>query len=121
MPLEKDAILTPEKRNILIGEVELEIENINKSIQSGQLSSDVLALVRANKDSLQGVLNKLFQKKGVVTPQETNSTIEAIDASKRARLQQDFKKGLKKVVLLASVLIVLGIGYTYFIKSKRAQ
>jgi DNA-binding FrmR family transcriptional regulator len=121
MPLEKDAILTPEKKNILIGEVQLEIDNINKSIQSGQLSSDVVALIRANKDSLQGVLNKLFEKRGVITPQETNATLDAIDASKRARLQQDFKKGLKNVVILASVLIVLGIGYTYFIKSKRAQ
>lgn len=120
MPLEKDAILTPEKKNILIGEVQLEIENINKTIQSGQASSELLKIVRANKDSLQGVLNKLFEKRGVITPQETNATLSAIESSKKDRLQSDFKRGMKRIVILASALLVIGIGYTYFIKSKKA-
>lgn len=119
MPLEKDMILTPEKKNILIGEVQLEIDNINKAIRSGQVSSGVLEVVRANRDSLQGVLNKLFAKKGVITPQETSSALDAIDASKRARLQQDFQKGLKKVVVLVTVLLVLGVGYSLYKKSKQ--
>lgn len=119
MPLEKDMILTPEKKNILIGEVQLEIDNINKAIRSGQVSSGVLEVVRANRDSLQGVLNKLFAKKGVITPQETSSALDAIDASKRARLQQDFQKGLKKVVVLVTVLLALGVGYSLYKKSKQ--
>ena len=35
MALEKDMALTPEKKQLLVGQVELEIENINKAIREG--------------------------------------------------------------------------------------
>jgi hypothetical protein len=118
MPVEKDKALTPEKKDLLIGQVQLEIENINNSIRSGGLGSGVLEVVKTNRDSLQGVLNKLFEKKGVITPEETNKTIEAIDKSKKARLEKDFNQGIKRALIIFSLILVAGVGYSYYIKSK---
>jgi len=121
MALEKDMALTPEKKQLLVGQVELEIENINKAIRDGGLTSGVLEAVKSNRDSLQKVLNKLFEKKGVITPQETNSTLFAIDKSKNERLQTDFKRNMKRVLLFGGLLLALGVGYTLFMRSKNRQ
>lgn len=121
MPIEKDKAITPEKKQLLVGQVELEIENINKAIRDGGLPSGVLEAVKANKLALQGVLNKLFEKRGVITPSETNSTIEAIENSKTARLQSDFKRNIKRIGVFVGLLVVLGIGYSLYMKSKNKQ
>ncbi len=118
MAVEKDRALTPEKKNLLIGQVQLEIENINKAMRSGGLGSGVFEVVKTNRDSLQGVLNKLFEKKGVITPEETNKTIEAIDKSKKDRLEKEFNQGMKKALIFFGLIVAVGIGYTYYIKSR---
>ena len=119
MPVEKDKALTPEKKNLLIGQVQLEIDNINNALKSGGLGSGVMQVVKSNRDSLQGLLNKLFDKKGVITPEETTKTLDAIDKSKRDRLEKDFKVGIKKALIFFGVILVLGVGYSYYIKSRR--
>jgi len=121
MTIEKDKALTPDKKQILIGQVELEIENINKAIRQGGLPSGVLEAVKANRDSLQGVLNRLFEKKGVITPQETNKTIFSLDKSKNDRLQIDFQRNMKRVAIFVGLLLALVIGYTLYTKSKNRQ
>jgi len=63
----------------------------------------------------------LFEKKGVITPQETNSTLFAIDKSKNQRLQTDYKRNMKRVLLFGGLLLALGVGYTLFMRSKNRQ
>ncbi len=121
MAIHKDMALTPEKKKFLIGEVELEIENLNKAVREGGLPSGVLEAVKANRDSLQNILNKLFQKKGIVTPQETSSTISAIEKSKADRMQRDLKRNLNRILVFGGVLLVLWAGYKLYTKSKSSQ
>lgn len=118
MPVEKDKAITPDKKNVLIGQVELEIENLNKAIREGGLSSGVLETVKTNREMLQGILNKLFEKRGVVTPQETNSALNSIENAKKSRLQSDFKRNLKRIAIFGSLALALYVGYKVYTKSK---
>jgi hypothetical protein len=57
----------------------------------------------------------------VITPQETNSTLFALDKSKNERLQTDFNRNIKRVAVFAALLVALGVGYTLFMRSKNRQ
>jgi hypothetical protein len=118
MPVEKDKALTPEKKNLLVGQIELEIENINKAIREGGLDTGVLEAVKANKIKLQNVLNRLFEKRGVITPQETNNALNAIEDAKKSRLQSDLKRNLKRIAVFGSLALALYVGYKVYTKSK---
>ncbi len=118
MAIEKNTALTPEKKSILIGQVELEIENLNKALRDGGLPFGVLEAVKSNRDSLQNMLNRLFEKKGVVTPQETSSTLNALEKSKADRLQSDMKRNVQRILIFGTVLVVLWVGYKMYTKSK---
>jgi hypothetical protein len=118
MPVEKDKAITPDKKQDLIDQVQKQIDDLNKAITQGGLGSGVLEAVKMNRDRLQKILNKLFEKRGVITPKETNSTIQAIENAKSAQLQTDFKKNMKRIGVFLGIAIALGVGYHFYMKSK---
>jgi hypothetical protein len=64
------------------------------------------------------VLNKLFEKRGVVTPNQTNETLDAVEKAKAARLQKDLKRNLKRITIYAALGVALWVGYKLYTKSK---
>jgi hypothetical protein len=59
----------------------------------------------------------LLAKKGIITPNETNGVLDAIDASKKARLQQDYSAGVKNTTIYLGILVAAVAAY-YIIKRK---
>lgn len=118
MPVEKDKALTPEKKQELAKDIQLEIDEINKAIQQGGVTGAVLESVRQNRERLQGIVNKILTKRGVVTPQETNEALDAVEKSKRERLAGGYSLTLRKVAIGVAVLIAAGWVYYYIKKVK---
>jgi hypothetical protein len=110
--------LTPEKKGLLVDEVNKELKSINESLKKGGNNAGKQTSIVSFKDLLQEELNVLFDKKGVITPEETNRTLNAIRESKKARLQSDFFSGLKTYSTVIGVFIAVGIGIYIYTKNK---
>jgi hypothetical protein len=119
MPIEKGQIFTPEKKGALIQEVENEIVKLDETLRKKALGSSALSLVRENRNKLQTLLTLLFEKKGVVTPQETDDILDAIGNAKRSRLETQYYFGMKTSTLYLVAFIGIGLG-VYFYMKKRA-
>lgn len=121
MPITQDMALTPDKKNELARELQLEIDAINQAIKNGGVAGGLLESARQNREKLQALVNKILSKKGVVTPQETNEALDAVEASKRKRLAGGYSLTLRKVAIAAAVIIVAGWAYYYIKKVKSSQ
>ena len=120
MPVQKDMALTPEKKQELAKDLQAEIDAINAAIKSGGLAGGVLEGVRQNRDRLQGVINRILTKRGVVTPEETNAALDGIEKSKRQRLQGGYSLTLRKAAIALAVVVAAGWAYYYFKKVKQS-
>ncbi len=110
--------LTPEKKSILVDEINVELKNINDSLRKGGTTEAKKTAIQSSKDVLQGVLNDLFSRRGVITPEETNKAITAIKDSKKSRLQSDFYSGIKKSTIVLVGFIAVVVGVYYYTKNK---
>jgi hypothetical protein len=114
----KGQTLTPEKKDSLVGLIKSELDNVKLSIDQGKYGDAALGVLKNNQTKLQNLINDLLAKKGVITPDETTSTIDTLAKSKKDRLQQDYVMGLKRGTFY---LLAFGIAAvaTYLIVKKR--
>lgn len=119
MAIEKGQYFTPEKKQELINEVKSEINSLNNELKNNTLTEDGGNVVRSVRDELQKILNGLFEKKGVVTPQETDKILDVLDDSKRKRLQKDFYSGMKKTTIYIIAFSAIIIGGYYYMKTRQ--
>jgi hypothetical protein len=122
MDISPNQALTPNKKQALLDEIQ------NELVLSTQVATDPsqgvvpLSLLDKAKKDLQDLLNKFLERKGIITPSETSDAIDKINASKRARLQQDYILGIKKGTLLLVGVFVLAIGgYIYYKKRSNGK
>lgn len=120
MEIKQDQALTPEKKQILIDQVESEIKLLNQTIKDKNYTGTAYLVLQKTKDALQNTLNKLFQKKGVITPAETNTALDQISAAKKARLQEEYLFGIRKATFYALSIAVLAVGAFVYIKRRKA-
>jgi vacuolar-type H+-ATPase subunit E/Vma4 len=115
--IKKGQILTPEKKDILVNQIQSELSEVADAISSGQYGQAAMDLLRKNTSKLQDVLNNLLSKKGVVTPNETDSTLDILNTSKKERLQGDYVGGIKMgtIYLVGGLLAIVGV---YFLVKK---
>ena len=118
LDVQRGQALTPDKVVTLTDYMQTELVNAKKALGSS-VSSSVKTIVQTTSQALQNTLNLLLSKRGIITPEETNQALDAIDASKRARLQQDFTMGIKNTTLYIGGAVVLVLGY--FIYKKMAK
>ncbi len=119
MAIEKGTILTPEKKGLLIDELKSELSSVTDSLNKGQYGKVVVDVLAKNQQTLQGLLDSLMQKKGVVTPNETNNALDILNTSKKARLQEDYVMGIKSgTFYLVSIVLIVGVGFYIYKKSK---
>ena len=118
MPIELNQILTPDKKSLLVDEINQELNSINQAIKVGGANAGNYTAMQSSKTLLQNILNDLFSKKGVITPDETNKALDTINESKKSRLQSDFYGSITKstIYLVAFVGVAIGI-YFYTKKS----
>lgn len=119
MKVARNQYFTPDKRQELINEVKSEIAQVDSELKNNSIAGVVSEEVQNTRINLQQILNGLFEKKGVVTPQETNKILDVLDTSKRNRLQKDFYKGIKKSTIILIGFAAIAVG-AYFYMKKRA-
>jgi tRNA A37 threonylcarbamoyladenosine dehydratase len=121
MRVDKGMIFTPDKKKMLTDEVEAEIKRLNETIQFKQgLGKSAMEELKNNRQKLQDILNVLFSKKGVVTPQETDDILNLIDTSKRSRLESQYYFGMKKATFYLVLFGAVAVGAYIYLK-KRGQ
>jgi hypothetical protein len=113
----KGQTLTPEKKDSLVGIIKSELDNVKLSIDQGKYGDAAIGVLKNNQTKLQKLINDLLAKKGVITPDETNSTFDVLAQSKKDRLQEDYVMGLKRGTFY---LVAFGIAAvaTYLIVKK---
>ena len=110
--------ITPEKKPLLATEINNELSNINEALKNGGTSAAKKAALISYKDLLQKELNDLFNRRGVITPDETNNTLNKIKESKKARLESDFYGSIKTYSTIIAIFIAAGIGIYLYTKNK---
>lgn len=115
--VKKGQILTPDKKDTLVSQIKAELESVQESINQGKYGEAALGVLQKNQMKLQNLVNGLLAKKGVITPDETDNTIDILAQSKRDRLQSDYTMGLKRGTFY---LLAFGIAAvaTYLIVKK---
>lgn len=109
-------IFTPDKKKLLIDEIQRELGLLNDAIKSRGADKELSDI----KADLEKNLNLLFDKKGIVTPQETDTILDLVASSKRARLQTDFYLGMRKSTFYLVAFLAIGVGI-YFYNKQRAK
>jgi parvulin-like peptidyl-prolyl isomerase len=101
----QDKALTPHKKDQLVNQIQSEIDSLNRILREQGAPAAVLEAAKRNKNSLQGLVNKILAKKGVITPTETNDALEAMAKAKRERLESDFSTTVRRFAIVAGLLI----------------
>lgn len=116
MAIELNQILTPEKKSLLVDEINQELNSINKAIKIGGDKAGNFKAMQSSKTLLQSILNDLFTKKGVITPDETNKALDTINESKKARLQSDFYGSITKSTIYFVAFVGVAIVIYFYTK-----
>jgi hypothetical protein len=117
--IEKGMFFTLDKKKLLTDEVQSELNKLTDDIRNKGLGGDSDNKLQQSKKKLQEIINLLNGKKGVITPQETDDILTAIDESKRLRLESQFYFGLKKSTFYLVIFAAVGVG-TYIYLKKNA-
>ena len=116
MAVQRGSIFTPDKKKLLVDELQREISSLQGAIkQKTGEAADKLKKIDADLNTR---LNNLYEKKGVVTPQETDDILDAIASSKRTRLEADYFLGLKKGTIYLLAFLGIGIGLYWYNKKR---
>jgi hypothetical protein len=110
--------ITPEKKPLLVDEINKELNNINEVLKKGSTGEAKKAAIVSYKNILQNELTALLNRRGVITPDETNNTLNKIKESKKARLQSDFYSSIKTYSTIIGIFIVVGVGIYIYTKNK---
>jgi len=110
--------LTPEKKPLLATEINNELYKINEALKKSGTSAAKKTAMVSYKELLQKELDDLFNRRGVITPDETNNTLNKIKDSKRARLESDFYGSIKTYSTIIGVFIAVGVGIYIYQKNK---
>jgi hypothetical protein len=116
--IEKGMFFTPDKKKLLTDEVQSELNKLTEDIRNKGLGGNSANQLQQSKKKLQEIVNVLNSKKGVITPQETDDILTAIDESKRSRLESQFYLGLKKSTFYLVIFAALGVGAYIYLKKK---
>jgi hypothetical protein len=119
MPITQDKAITPDKKQILVDELQNEILKIGTAIKEKKYGTAIFGIIQQKQVELQDILNKFLEKKGIITPSETNNALNVLSSSKRARLEQDYYGGIKKTTWYLIGLGVIGIGAYFLIKKNK--
>jgi hypothetical protein len=114
MELQRGTIFTPDKKGLLIKEIEVELSLLNNKIANKRSNEELLSI----KESLTKALTDLRDKKGVVTPQETDNVLDLISQSKRLRLEGSYFMGMRRATFYTVAFVLVGVGI-YFYNKKR--
>jgi hypothetical protein len=116
--IERGTIFTPDKKALLISEVQDELNKINSTLRNA-LGEKMLIDLNKIKEKLSAYLKELTDMKGVVTPAKTDEILEAISLSKKTRLETQYLFGLQNTALW--FVVIVGISVAVYFNYKKKQ
>lgn len=119
MDIQKDQALTPEKKQLLVEQIKSELSQIGSSIKQRQYGSAAFMLLQQSQQDLQNILNKILDKKGVITPSETNNALDVLGTAKKARLEEEYIMGMRKATFYLVAFGILSVATYLLIKRKK--
>jgi hypothetical protein len=119
MTIKENQALTPEKKGFLVDQVQQEILLIADSIKQRKYGSAAFLVLQNVQQSLQDTLNKLLEKKGIITPSETSKALEQINKSKKARLEEEYVMGIRKSTFYLLSFGIIAVATFLIIKNKK--
>ena len=100
MPVERGMTFTPDKKKMLLDEVQSEINKVNETIQFKKgVGGAAMQTLKDNRQKLQDILNTL-------------------DESKRTRLESQYYFGMKKATFYLVLFAIIGAGAYYYYKKR---
>lgn len=115
MELVRGTIFTPDKKRLLIDEIQNELNQVDNKLRKGGRNEELKEV----RQSLAESLKTLTDKRGVVTPQETDDVLDLISRSKRLRLEGSYMVGMRRTTFYLVALVAIGIG-VYIYKQREA-
>ena len=76
-----------------------------------------LGVATANKQELQGMLDKLLERKGIMTPDDEVAIAQLLDKQKQARKERT--KIIVRNTLIAVGTVATGVAFWFTFKSKK--
>lgn len=104
--LERNEVVLPEKRNAVIGELRIEINKVADDVRNKRYTDTILQAMQRNADTLQSYLDKFINKKGVITPTETNTVLDTMNSLKKQRMGMEVSLDRKRALLIAAIFII---------------
>ena len=119
MAIIQGTIFTPNKKKTLIDEIQHELGNLDIAIKDVSTKKSLSLKLTTIRTALQQSLNVLYDKKGVVTPQETDAILDQINDSKRSRLESDYYMGMSKTTFYLVAFVAIAFGVYFYTKKTR--
>jgi hypothetical protein len=118
MAINQGTIFTPNKKKTLIDEIQQEMANLDVAIRDVSTKKSLVLKLNTIRATLQQSLTLLYDKKGVVTPQETDRILSQINDSKRSRLESDYYMGMSKTTFYLVAFAALAFGVYFYTKNR---
>jgi hypothetical protein len=77
--LTQNQVVLPNDKNVVIDKIMAELSLLRNDIKEKKIGGAALEAAKRNESTLQSLIDKFLAKKGVITPQETNDTLSAIE------------------------------------------
>jgi hypothetical protein len=114
---ERNSALLPNDKNKLSDLINEQLVALNKALIENKGNEVATTAITTLQEGLKGLLKKIFEKKGVITPDETNEALDKVDSTKKMIMSGHFINNQTNFHFLQIlVLITLSI---FIIKLKK--
>jgi hypothetical protein len=80
---ERNSALLPNDKNKLSDLINEQLVALNKALIDNRGNEVATNTIKTLQEGLQSLLKKIFEKKGIITPDETNEVLDKVDSTKK--------------------------------------
>lgn len=105
---ERNSVLLPNDKNKLSDLINEQLVALNKAMRDNNGNIEISNSIAVLQEGLQTLLKKIFDKKGVITPDETNEVLDKIEETKRKIMQNNYDDSQKSLgfIKLVSIIVI---------------
>jgi hypothetical protein len=105
---ERNSVLLPNDKNKLSDLINEQLVALNKALRDNNGNIEISNSIAVLQEGLQNLLKKIFDKKGVITPDETNEVLDKIEETKRKIMQNNYDDSQKSLgfIKLVSIIVI---------------
>ena len=113
----RDSVLLPNDKNKLSDLINEQLVALNKALIDNKGNEVATKTITTLQDGLKNLLKKIFEKKGVITPDETNQIIDQVEETKKMILEESYDNSQSSLAFLQIFgMIILAIFIVKVIK-----